>query len=77
MAYRYRCGECTFKTGWITESEAEDRAVAHYADHHPQLIPGGMVEFNAEKRDSHGCLGCIPVVAILFLLLMIASSCEG
>ncbi|MBB6171255.1 hypothetical protein HNR23_001315 [Nocardiopsis mwathae] len=73
MAYRYRCGECGFKTGWTTESEAEDRAIAHYADHHPELIPGGSVEINTKNPNS---LGCLPHLGILILLLIIASSCE-
>ncbi|MET8732475.1 hypothetical protein ABZV81_35695 [Streptomyces parvus] len=73
MAYRYRCGECGFSTSWSTESEAEDRVVAHYADRHPDLVPGGSVEINRKNPNS---LGCLPMIGIAFLLLLIIASCQ-
>ncbi|MFJ7085958.1 MULTISPECIES: hypothetical protein [Streptomyces] len=73
MAYRYRCGECRFSTSWGTESAAEDLAVAHYAERHPGLVPGGSVEVN--RKNPHS-LGCLPMIGIAFLLLLIIASCQ-
>ncbi|MFJ5229786.1 hypothetical protein ACIQBJ_07750 [Kitasatospora sp. NPDC088391] len=75
MAYRYRCGECGFKTSWGTESQGERDQVAHYADRHPGLYPGGTVETNTKNPEGNGCLGCLGALAVLFLLLMLAASC--
>lgn len=74
MAFRYSCGECGFSTPWTTESEAEDLAVAHYADRHPNLTPGGTVQVN--RKDPTG-LGCLPMLGIAILLLVIVASCQG
>ncbi|WP_324792430.1 hypothetical protein SJX93_00020 [Streptomyces cyaneofuscatus] len=73
MAYRYRCGECGFSTLWTTESEAEDRSRAHYADRHPQLVPGGSVEINRKNLET---VGCLPMIGIALLLLLITASCQ-
>ncbi|MEU3975017.1 hypothetical protein [Streptomyces bacillaris] len=73
MAFRYRCGECRFHTGWSTESQVEDSAVAHYAECHPHLLPGGSVEVNRKNPDS---LGCLPMIGIALLLILIIASCE-
>ena len=73
MAHRYRCGECGFSTRWTTQSEAEDLSVAHYADRHPQLAPGGSVETN---RKNPAAVGCLPMVGLVLLLLMIIASCQ-
>lgn len=73
MAYRYRCGECGFSTRWTTQSEAEDLSVAHYADRHPHLVPGGSVETNRKNPQSSGCL---PLIGIALLLLLIIASCR-
>ncbi|MFJ5881458.1 hypothetical protein [Kitasatospora cineracea] len=72
MAYRYRCGECGFKTSWGTESQGELAQELHYTDHHPGLLPGGTVEVNGKNPASQrgeGCLGCLAVLVLLFLLL--------
>ncbi|MEU0163269.1 hypothetical protein ABZ154_31870 [Streptomyces sp. NPDC006261] len=74
MAYRYRCGECGFTTRWTTESEAEDLAVAHYADRHPRIVPGGSVEINRKNPNS---LGCVPLFGLACLVLfLIIASCQ-
>lgn len=73
MAYRYRCGECGFRTSWTTRSEAEDRAVAHCTDRHPGLLPGSGFEVNTRNPRA---VGCLLMLAVLFLLL-IAPSCRG
>ncbi|MFE9456741.1 hypothetical protein [Streptomyces californicus] len=72
MAYRYRCGECGFSTRWTTESEAEDLSIAHYADRHPRLVPGGSVEINRKNPES---VGCLTLLGIALLLLLIIASC--
>jgi hypothetical protein len=72
MAYRYRCGECGFKTSWGTESQGQREQDSHYADRHPGLHPGGTVEVNGKNpapENSGGCLGCLAVLVLLFLLL--------
>ncbi|MEV6260642.1 hypothetical protein AB0M42_07740 [Streptomyces sp. NPDC051784] len=73
MAHRYRCGECGFSTRWSTESEAGDLAAAHYADHHPGLPLGGIVQINEKNPRT---LGCLPMIGIMLLLLLIIASCR-
>ncbi|MFD9124078.1 hypothetical protein [Kitasatospora sp. NPDC059571] len=74
MAYRYRCGECGFKTSWGTESQGEQQQIAHYADRHPGLAPGGLVETNAKNPDSGN--GCLLFIAFAILFLLLAASCH-
>ncbi|MCX4729468.1 hypothetical protein [Streptomyces sp. NBC_01363] len=73
MAYRHWCGECGYKTGWLSESQSEEQQIEHYAKQHPGIPPGGSVEVNRKDPDS---LGCLPVLGILFLLLILAASCQ-
>lgn len=72
MAYRYWCGECGFKTGWITESQVEQQQTEHYSRKHPIVFPGGHVEMNRKNPD--GGVGCAQVVGILIVLLILAVS---
>ncbi|MFJ1707411.1 hypothetical protein [Kitasatospora sp. NPDC088346] len=74
MAYRYRCGECGFKTSWGTESQGERQQSAHYADRHTGLVPGGLVETNTKNPD--GGNSCLTFVAVAILLLLLAASCH-
>jgi hypothetical protein len=74
MAYRYRCGECGFKTPWGTESHGEQQQIAHYADRHPGLAPGGQVETN--NKNPSGGKGCLTLIVITVLLLFLASACH-
>lgn len=74
MAYRYRCGECGFKTSWGTESQGERAQITHYTDRHPGLCPGGTVEANT--KNPQGGSGCLGVLAVLFLLFVLAVSCS-
>jgi hypothetical protein len=72
--HRYWCGECGYHTSWITESEGADRQIEHYARRHPDVEPGGWVEFRKDRGNGVGCLG---IVGILFLLLLLASTCQS
>jgi hypothetical protein len=74
MAYRYRCGECGYKTSWGTESQGEQQQIAHYANRHPGLPVGGQVEANT--KNPSGGSGCLTFVLIAVLLLLLASSCS-
>lgn len=62
-----------FSTSWSTHSLSEDAAIAHYADRHPGLLPGGSFEVNRKNPDSPGCL---PVLGITVLQLLIIGSCQ-
>jgi hypothetical protein len=74
MAYRYRCGECGFKTSWGTESQGEQQQIAHYTNRHPGLAPGGQVETNT--KNPGGGNGCFTFIVIAILLLFLASTCH-
>ncbi|GAA2228353.1 hypothetical protein [Kitasatospora sp. NPDC001175] len=74
MAYRYWCGECSFKTPWLTESQGEQQQIEHYAKRHPGVPPGGHVE--VDRRNPVGGRGCLQMVAIALLLLILAASCR-
>jgi hypothetical protein len=74
MAYRYRCGECGFKTSWGTESQGEREQIAHYTHRHPGLLPGGTVEANTKNPE--GGIGCLGLLAVLFLLFVLAVACN-
>ena len=74
MSYRYWCGECGFKTSWGTESEGERQQIAHYAERHPGIVPGGQVETNT--KDPGGGSGCLGFIGIVILLLILAAACH-
>jgi hypothetical protein len=72
-SYRYRCGECGHRTSWGRESQGQQAIEAHYAQRHPQVIPGGMAEF---REGSAGCgcgSGCLMLLGIAVLLALIAA----
>ena len=71
--YRYWCGECHYRTPWLTESEGADQQDRHYAQRHPGIVPGGRVEV---RRSSGGGTGCLAVVGLLFLVLLLAATCQ-
>ncbi|MFD2419949.1 hypothetical protein [Amycolatopsis pigmentata] len=71
--YRYWCGECGYHTPWLTESQGADAQMTHYIQRHPGIPPGGRVEFRQRPTGGGGCLG---VVAALFLILLLASTCQ-
>jgi hypothetical protein len=71
--YRYWCGECSYRTPWLTESEGAAWQTRHYARRHVPTPPGGRVEVRA-KRSEGG--GCVWLVALLFLVLLVASTCR-
>lgn len=71
--YRYWCGECHYRTPWLAESEGAAEQVAHYAQRHPAVPPGGRVEVRDKRGDGGGCLA---VLGILLLLVVLAPSCQ-
>ncbi|NUP22555.1 MAG: hypothetical protein HOZ81_42155 [Streptomyces sp.] len=70
-SYRYRCGECGHRTAWGSESRGGEAMETHYAQRHPHIAPGGMVEFR--KGSPGGGSGCLIAVGIVVLLLILAS----
>ncbi|AEW99584.1 hypothetical protein [Streptantibioticus cattleyicolor] len=74
MAYRYWCGECGYKTPWVTESEGVELQIEHYAKRHPGIPPGGHVE--ADRRRPGGGVACLQAVFVIVLLLSFAVSCH-
>jgi hypothetical protein len=73
MAYRFWCGECGFKTPWLSESQGAERQLSHYEKQHPGIPPGGHVEANRKNPEGGGCL---QVLGIIVLLLIIAAACR-
>lgn len=71
--YRYWCGECHHRTSWQTEAEGADEQVRHYARSHPGIPAGGRVEVR-DKTSGGG--GCLAVLGALFLLVLLAPSCQ-
>ncbi|WP_405020797.1 hypothetical protein OHV05_31920 [Kitasatospora sp. NBC_00070] len=74
MAYRYWCGECGFRTGWLTESQVERQQTEHYAARHPEIFPGGQVE--TDRRNPNRAVGCAQLVGLLVMVLILAASCR-
>ncbi|MEU9759551.1 hypothetical protein [Streptomyces sp. NPDC047985] len=73
MAYRFWCGECGFKTSWLSESEGARRQMDHYTKQHPGIPPGGHVEANRKNPESGN--GCLQLVGVILLLVLIAVAC--
>jgi hypothetical protein len=70
-SYRYRCGECGHHTSWGSESQGQRAIEAHYAQRHPHVATGGMVEF---RQGASGCgSGCLIALGILVLLIVLAA----
>jgi hypothetical protein len=74
MAYRYWCGECGYRTPWLSESQGEELQIEHYIRRHPGVPPGGTVEVN--RRNPDGGHGCLVLLGIVLLLLLVAASCH-
>ncbi|MEU7565601.1 hypothetical protein [Streptomyces fradiae] len=70
-SYRYRCGECGHRTAWGGESRGAAAIEAHYHRSHPEVVPGGVVEFR--RGSSCGGSGCLIVLAVVVVLLVLAS----
>lgn len=64
--FRYRCGECGYKTPWLGETEGAQRLAHHYRRRHPGIEPGGDFEIRRDDGPGSGCLG-LGVVPFLFL----------
>lgn len=71
MAYRYWCGECGFRTPWLSASEGEQQQLEHYAKQHPEIDPGGQVE--ADRRNPAGGHGWLRTAGVVVLLLALAA----
>lgn len=69
MAYRHWCGECGFKTAWLSEPRGKEMQFQHYIKRHPGVPPGGSVEIHRGRHG--GILCCLAVVGLLFLLLIL------
>ncbi|MDH6579162.1 hypothetical protein [Kitasatospora sp. MAP5-34] len=74
MGYRYWCGECSFKTPWLSEAQGGQQQIEHYARKHPGIPPGGHVEVT--RRNPNGGHGCLQLAALVLLLLILAASCH-
>lgn len=72
MAYRFWCGECGFKTPWLSESEGGQRQLDNYMTQHPGIPPGGHVEAN--RKNPEGIGGCLQAVAVIIVLLVILAA---
>lgn len=70
--YRYWCGECYYRTPWLSEAESAEQQVEHYTAQHPGIPADGRVEVRADTKDGGGCLAFL---GLLFLLLLLASTC--
>ncbi|MFD3517615.1 hypothetical protein [Streptomyces sp. NPDC058657] len=74
MVNRYWCGECTFKTPWLAESEGLRRQIEHYAAKHPGTPPGGQVEIR--RGNLPRVHGRLLLVAVLLALLAVVATCR-
>ncbi|GGP59621.1 hypothetical protein [Streptomyces sindenensis] len=74
MVYRYWCGDCSFKTPWLEESEGLRQQIEHYAARHPGTPPGGQIE--SRRGDSGGARACLQLAAIALVLLAILAACR-
>ena len=71
--YRYWCGECHYRTTWLTESQGAEQQLRHYVKSHPGIEPGGHVEI---RKRSGGGLGCVLLIGLFFVVLMLAATCQ-
>lgn len=74
MIYRYWCGDCSFKTPWLGESEGLRQQIEHYAGKHPGTPLGGQIE--SRRRESGGARACLQLAAIALVLLAILAACR-
>ncbi|APU15892.1 MULTISPECIES: hypothetical protein [Actinoalloteichus] len=75
--YRYHCGECDHRTAWLTESQGEEQHLQHYLSRHAGILPGGWKESAPPSASKGGGGGCVGVLVGLFLIMMLASTCEA
>jgi hypothetical protein len=71
--FRHACGECRYMTGWLPESEADRRMLAHYDSRHPGIEPGGGTQI---KQSSSCCCSSLVLsaIAVFFLAGLVATS---
>ncbi|MFD2468845.1 hypothetical protein [Amycolatopsis silviterrae] len=70
--FRYWCGECGYRTPWLTRSQAAEERARHYAECHPGVPPVGQ----AERRPAGGGAGCLVLAGVLLLLLVAVAVCR-
>jgi hypothetical protein len=71
--YRYWCRECRYRTPWLTDSQGAQQRLDHYAQRHPGIPSGGRIEV---RDDPNNGIGCLLLVGLLFLILLVASTCQ-
>lgn len=47
-SFRVKCGECSHTTAWQTESQAGTAIASHYEQRHPEVPPGGVIEYRGQ-----------------------------
>ncbi|MEY9877229.1 hypothetical protein ABH931_006753 [Streptacidiphilus sp. MAP12-33] len=72
MACRYWCGECDFRTPWLSRALGEEELVRHYHRDHRGIAPEGHVEAGRWPLDL--ACGCLVAAAAAAALLLIATA---
>ena len=67
MACRYWCGECDFRTPWLSRPTGEAELVRHYRKDHVGVPPDGHEELRW-SRQALAC-GCLPAAIAVTALL--------
>ncbi|AUG75044.1 hypothetical protein CFP65_0058 [Kitasatospora sp. MMS16-BH015] len=75
MAYRYWCGECGFKTPWLTEPQGRQAQIDHYTRNHPDTPPGGDVE-RGHRPSTAAAFTCAGLIGAAVLLVLLAAACH-
>ncbi|GLZ78140.1 hypothetical protein Afil01_29470 [Actinorhabdospora filicis] len=77
-SFRNRCGECSYATDWGAESASTDAMLEHYSRAHPDVFPGGVVEFRTgrARREGPGFLTIVGVVVLICLFLAALRDCR-
>ncbi|TWG00734.1 hypothetical protein [Kitasatospora viridis] len=73
MADRYWCGECGFRTPWLTRAEGARRLLDHHRARHPGVPPTGHLE--STRRPSAPVLLLVGAGLLLLALALLAAAC--
>ncbi|GAA1030685.1 MULTISPECIES: hypothetical protein [Amycolatopsis] len=71
--YRYWCGECGYRTPWLTRAGSAEQRTRHYAECHPGVPPRGQAE---RRRSASGGVGCLVLVGVLLLIVVAVAVCR-
>ncbi|MCG3752182.1 hypothetical protein FKO37_16985 [Amycolatopsis sp. Poz14] len=71
--FRYWCGECGYRTPWLTQSQSAEQRARHYARCHPGVPPRGQAE---RRRSNSGGAGCLVLVGVLLLIVVAVAVCR-